>query len=127
MWVSRLPREKSFASSGKPSNKRELMKTFLKSYWGVSVSCTALLLTVASIFLVWSQRGSWLWAVWGAWVWLGMNSLAIFKILEMVRIGGEPNRQKIFRMCLIKFPVLYLMGFSEEEIKTFDMDGRNLF
>ncbi len=88
------------------------MNKFLQGTLGMSVKFTGVILVAASVFLVYVNRTSWLAGVWGAWVWLGLNSFAIFQLLEIVRRGGEINRRKIFAICMVKFPVLYLLGLA---------------
>lgn len=87
------------------------IRAFRISFLGSVVRYTAAALIVTSVFFVLTGKSNWVWSSWGGFIWIFVNSVSVFNLLELVRNDITVNRSRIVWLCLIKFPVLYLIGF----------------
>ncbi len=76
-----------------------------------------LALTAATLFLtassIWAVCGAWIfaWGILTAGAWIFLNSYFLF---SLVQIGFQPKQRmsdKILLFSILKFPVLYVVGF----------------
>lgn len=87
-------------------------RTFKTSFLGSVMRYTAAVLIITSVLFVFIGKTTWIWSSWGGFAWIFINSMAVFHLLELVRNDASVNRSKIVWLCLIKFPILYLAGFT---------------
>jgi len=88
------------------------MKDFWKGFFGVSILWSAAGWVLASVAAVFRGPAEWTAGIWACGAWLLVNHYLIYKIVGMVRRGGEIQRRKIYALSLVKFPVLYLGGLG---------------
>lgn len=77
-----------------------------------ALSPAALLILLGSGAFVWAGRPSWVPGLWLAFAWIGANAFLLNRILLEAASGKFPDRRKIFLVLVVKFPVLYLLGFA---------------
>ena len=87
------------------------MEALNRSFLGLVVKRSLILTVVCSVIGVFTGQGSWLAGLWAGFAWIALNSFLIDRLLRMSVAGNEFDRRKVFSICLIKFPVLYLLGF----------------
>ena len=68
---------------------------------------------VATLVLLGVGRASWLLGLWGAATWFWLNAFWLWRITAWVPAGEQaPTKSTVLKWCLVKFPVLYLIGFG---------------
>lgn len=68
---------------------------------------------LATLVLLGFSRAHWLFGVWGAAAWFWLNAYLLWRITAWAPAGGQPPTQStVLKWCLVKFPVLYLIGLG---------------
>ncbi|MFT5206992.1 MAG: hypothetical protein ACI9CF_000736 [Candidatus Omnitrophota bacterium] len=83
---------------------------FWQGSFGRSIRFSCIAIAALSIILVFTSLRVWLLGVWVAMLWLFLNSLSMAKIYFLA-MDGQVSKQWITN-CLIKFPLLYLLGLA---------------
>jgi|GEM_PF-4374757 len=99
------------------------MKIFWVSYFGKTIIAMTALDLVATIGLVFNGYSDWLSGIWVSAVWFFANALVTWRIAEWVRSGKMLSRRQVFIWSMLKFPVLYLVGFWVMMLPSVRTDG----
>ena len=74
-----------------------------------SLQVTALLAVVTALMLILCKKILWAEGFFIGASWSTLNFLLTLRLLKAILLGRDKG--KLFIMCLVKFPVLYLIGF----------------
>lgn len=57
-------------------------------------------------------RAEWILGLWLSAGWFLVNSYLMWRIMEWVASGQMPDQRRILGWCVVKFPILYLVGLG---------------
>ncbi len=83
---------------------------FWQGSFGRCIRFSCIVLALFSSIIIFTSLRVWLLGVWVAMLWLFLNSLSMAKIYFLA-MDGQVGKQWITN-CLIKFPLLYLLGLG---------------
>ena len=88
-----------------------------------ALKTTVVLVLAGSVVVVFTGRSEWLGGLWIATGWIAANTFFLRRMLQDVASGKMPDRRKIFLILSVKFPVLYLFGFSVLYFRLARLEG----
>lgn len=86
------------------------MKPVGVAFFVSAVKVCFVLNVLFSLGLAAARRAEWLAALWLAFLWIFLNGFLFKQLTDCVVSGDTKRRGRVFALCLVKFPVLYLVG-----------------
>lgn len=95
-----------------PVNPESAVLLWSWDFFKRAVSVSGLVWVLAAVTLAVTGRDSWIAGSAGAWVWAVVNHAMLVRIARGIGADAEKAGRELRLLCLVKFPLLYLLGLG---------------